>query len=143
MRIYGYWTIFVALCISAVAAYYSIVGLVAIFAAAMIPIVIMGSVLEIGKLTTAVWLHLNWKNARWFVKIYLTSATILLMFITSMGIFGYLSKAHIERTSASQESVEKIEQIKTEILRYTNIANRAEEKIIKLEINREKKDKTK
>jgi len=63
----------------------------------------------------------------------LSVAVVVLMFITSMGIFGYLSKAHIEQTSASQESIEKIEQIKTEILRFTNIANRAEEKIIKLE----------
>ena len=133
MRIYGYWTIFVALCISAVAAYYSIVGLVAIFAAAMIPIVIMGSVLEIGKLTTAVWLHLNWKNARWFVKIYLTSATILLMFITSMGIFGFLSKAHIEQTSAAGENVAQLERIEKELVRNTDIIARAEAKIDKAE----------
>ena len=133
MRIYGYWTIFVALCISAVAAYYSIVGLVAIFAAAMIPIVIMGSVLEIGKLTTAVWLHLNWKNAKWFVKIYLTSATILLMFITSMGIFGFLSKAHIEQTSAAGENVAQLERIEKELVRNTDIIARAEAKIDKAE----------
>ena len=133
MRIYGYWTIFVALCISAVAAYYSIVGLVAIFAAAMIPIVIMGSVLEIGKLTTAVWLHLNWKNARWFVKIYLKSATILLMFITSMGIFGFLSKAHIEQTSAAGENVAQLERIEKELVRNTDIIARAEAKIDKAE----------
>lgn len=133
MRIYGYWTIFVALCISAVAAYYSIVGLVAIFAAAMIPIVIMGSVLEIGKLTTAVWLHLNWKNAKWFVKIYLTSATILLMFITSMGIFGFLSKAHIEQTSAAGENVAQLERIEKELVRNTDIIARAEAKINKAE----------
>jgi len=133
MRIYGYWTIFVALCISAVAAYYSIVGLVAIFAAAMIPIVIMGSVLEIGKLTTAVWLHVNWKNAKWFVKIYLTSATILLMFITSMGIFGFLSKAHIEQTSAASENVAQLERIEKELVRNTDIIARAEAKIDKAE----------
>ena len=133
MKIYGYWTIFVALCISAVAAYYSIVGLVAIFAAAMVPIIIMGTVLEIGKLTTAVWLHINWQNAKFFVKVYLTTATILLMFITSMGIFGFLSKAHIEQTSAAGENVAQLERIDTEIARNTNIIARSEQKIDKAE----------
>jgi len=133
MRIYGYWTIFVALCISAVAAYYSIVGLVAIFAAAMLPIIIMGTVLEIGKLTTAVWLHINWQNAKFFVKLYLTTATILLMFITSMGIFGFLSKAHIEQTSAAGENVAQLERISTEIARNEDIIARAEVKITKAE----------
>lgn len=133
MRIYGYWTIFVALCISAVAAYYSIVGLVAIFAAAMLPIIIMGTVLEIGKLTTAVWLHINWQNAKFFVKVYLTTATILLMFITSMGIFGFLSKAHIEQTSAAGENVAQLERISTEIARNEDIIARAEVKITKAE----------
>ena len=133
MRIYGYWTIFVALCISAVAAYYSIVGLVAIFAAAMVPIIIMGTVLEVGKLTTAVWLHINWKNAKFFVKAYLTTATVLLMFITSMGIFGFLSKAHIEQTSAAGENIAQLERIDTEIARNTDIIARAEQKINKAE----------
>lgn len=133
MRIYGYWTIFVALCISAVAAYYSIVGLVAIFAAAMLPIIIMGTVLEVGKLTTAVWLHINWQNAKFFIKVYLTTATILLMFITSMGIFGFLSKAHIEQTSAAGENVAQLERISTEIARNENIIARAEQKIDKAE----------
>lgn len=133
MRIYGYWTIFVALCISAVAAYYSIVGLVAIFAAAMLPIIIMGTVLEVGKLTTAVWLHINWQNAKFFVRAYLLIATILLMFITSMGIFGFLSKAHIEQTSAAGENVAQLERITTEIARNENIIARAEQKIVKAE----------
>lgn len=133
MRIYGYWTIFVALCISAVAAYYSIVGLVAIFAAAMLPIIIMGTVLEIGKLTTAVWLHINWQNAKFLVKAYLTTATVLLMFITSMGIFGFLSKAHIEQTSAAGENVAQLERISTEIARNEDIIARAEQKITKAE----------
>ena len=68
MRIFGFWTILAALSISMVAAYYSIVGLVAIFAAAAIPIIIMGTVLEIGKLTSAVWLHLFWKQAPLLIK---------------------------------------------------------------------------
>jgi hypothetical protein len=122
-----------ALSISAVAIYYSIAGLVAIFAAAAIPIMVMGTVLEIGKLVTAVWLHRYWSKAVWWLKTYLSVAVVVLMFITSMGIFGYLSKAHIEQTSASIESVEKISQLETEIARYTNIVERAEQKIEKAE----------
>ncbi|MAS63604.1 MAG: hypothetical protein CL815_00055 [Coraliomargarita sp.] len=122
-----------ALSISAVAIYYSIAGLVAIFAAAAIPIMVMGTVLEVGKLVTAVWLHKYWSQAVWWLKTYLSVAVVVLMFITSMGIFGYLSKAHIEQTSASIESVEKISQLETEIARYTNIVERAEQKIEKAE----------
>ena len=122
-----------ALSISAVAIYYSIAGLVAIFAAAAIPIMVMGTVLEIGKLVTAVWLHRYWSKAVWWLKTYLSVAVVVLMFITSMGIFGYLSKAHIEQTSASIESVEKISQLETEIARYTNIITRSEQKIEKAE----------
>ena len=118
-----------ALSISAVAIYYSIAGLVAIFAAAAIPIMIMGTALEIGKLVTAVWLHKYWSKAKWWLRTYLAIAVAVLMFITSMGIFGYLSKAHIEQTSASIESVEKINQLDTEISRYKSIITRAEEKI--------------
>ena len=131
--ILGILVLLSALSISAVAIYYSIAGLVAIFAAAAVPIMIMGTALEIGKLVTAVWLHKYWQQSVWWLKTYLSIAVIVLMFITSMGIFGYLSKAHIEQTSASQESIEKIEQIKSEISRYTNIVERAEQKIIDLE----------
>jgi hypothetical protein len=81
----------------------------AIFAAAAIPIMIMGGILEVSKLVTAVWLHRYWKQATWWLKTYLTTAVIVLMLITSMGIFGFLSKAHIEQTSASEESVAKVE----------------------------------
>ena len=118
-----------ALSISAVAIYYSIAGLVAIFAAAAVPIMIMGTALEVGKLVTAVWLHKYWSRAKWWLRTYLAIAVAVLMFITSMGIFGYLSKAHIEQTSASIESVEKISQLETEIGRYKGIISRAEEKI--------------
>ncbi len=122
-----------ALSISAVAIYYSIAGLVAIFAAAAIPIMVMGTVLEVGKLVTAVWLHKYWGKAVWWLKTYLSVAVVVLMFITSMGIFGYLSKAHIEQTSASIETTEKITQLETEIARYTGIVERAEQKIDKAE----------
>ena len=122
-----------ALCISAVAIYYSVAGLVAIFAAAALPIMIMGGVLEVGKLVTAVWLHRYWKQATWWLKSYLSVAVLVLMFITSMGIFGFLSKAHIEQTSAGEESVAQVQQIETEIGRLNGVIARADEKIIKLE----------
>ena len=122
-----------ALSISAVAIYYSIAGLVAIFAAAALPIMIMGGALEIGKLVTAVWLHRYWKQATWWLKSYLSIAVVVLMFITSMGIFGFLSKAHIEQTSASLESVEQVQRIETELARFDSIITRAEEKIQKAE----------
>lgn len=95
---FGAFVMAVALGLSAVAAYYSIVGLVAIFAAAAMPIVIMGSILEVAKITVTVWLHQYWHRCQWLMKTYLTLAVIMLMFITSMGVFGFLSRAHIEQT---------------------------------------------
>lgn len=107
--IFGFITFLTALTISAVAIYYSVAGLAAIFAAAVIPIIVMGVSLEVGKLVTAVWLHRYWSQATWWLKTYLSVAVFILMFITSMGIFGFLSKAHIEQTSMSQEQVALIE----------------------------------
>ena len=94
---FNYLVLLTALTISGVAAYYSIIGLTAIFAAAFWPIVIMGSVLEAGKLVTSVWLKKYWDQANWQLKTYLTSAVIILMLVTSMGIFGFLSKAHMDQ----------------------------------------------
>ena len=126
-------TLITALAISAVAIYYSVAGLVAIFAAAAIPIMIMGGVLEVSKLVTAVWLHKYWKQATWWLKSYLSIAVIVLMFITSMGIFGFLSKAHIEQTSASEESVARVETLQSEIDRQLGIVGRAENRVRALE----------
>jgi hypothetical protein len=126
-------TFITALSISAVAIYYSVAGLAAIFAAAVIPIIIMGGVLEIAKLVTTVWLHRYWSQARWWLKTYLSVAVIVLMFITSMGIFGFLSKAHIEQTSASQESVAQVERYDNEIRRQTSLVERYEARIKQLE----------
>jgi hypothetical protein len=126
-------TFITALCISAVAIYYSVAGLAAIFAAAVIPIVIMGGVLEIAKLVTTVWLHRYWDQARWWLKTYLSIAVLVLMFITSMGIFGFLSKAHIEQTSAAQESVAGAERFNNEITRQTGLIERYETRIKQLE----------
>jgi len=115
--IFGYFTLIVALIISAIAAYYSIVGLTAIFAAAVIPIIIMGAALEVGKVTAAVWLKLNWERASWVYKFYLVPAVAFLMILTSMGIFGFLSKAHSDQSLIGGDFQSKIaiydEKIKT------------------------------
>ena len=131
--IFGILTLITALAISAVAIYYSVAGLMAIFAAAALPIMIMGGTLEIAKLVTAVWLHKYWERATWWIKTYLVTAVVVLMFITSMGIFGFLSKAHIEQTSASEESVARVETIVSEIARQESIIDRAEVRITQLE----------
>ena len=129
----GILVLITALSISAVAIYYSIAGLVAIFAAAAIPIMIMGGVLEVGKLVTAVWLHRYWSQAKWWLKYYLATAVLVLMFITSMGIFGFLSKAHIEQTSASVENVAQVQQIDKQIAQLNAVISRAEDTINKTE----------
>ena len=105
------------LTISAVAIYYSVVGLTAIFSAAAIPIIIMGSALEVGKLVCASWLKANWERAPRFMKYYMIVAVMVLMLITSMGIFGFLSKAHNDQNLVSGDVQSKIaiydEKIKT------------------------------
>lgn len=111
----SYFTLLVALSLSAVAAWYSIVGLTAIFAAAVIPIVIMGGILEVAKLTATVWLHEHWARCRWLMKSYLVSAVIILMVITSMGIFGFLSRAHIEQSAPIGDTAAQIEIIEEKI----------------------------
>ena len=123
----------VALSLSGIAAYYSIIGLAAIFAAAVIPIIIMGGILEVAKLTVTVWLHQHWDRARWVMKLYLVPAVAVLMFITSMGIFGFLSKSHIEQTSANTESLVQVERIVSEIARAEAGIARSEQKIAKAE----------
>ncbi len=94
----SYLTLFIALCLSAVAAFYSIAGLTAIFAAAVIPIIIMGGILEVAKIVTTLWLHEYWQQAKLSLKLYLVPAVAVLMLMTSMGIFGFLSKAHLDQT---------------------------------------------
>ena len=106
--LYGYFTLFVALTISVVAEFYSIVGLTAIFAAAFWPVVIMGAALGVGKVTAAVWLKMNWDRAKWTYKLYLVPAVVFLMFLTSMGIFGFLSKAHSDQSLVSGDVTSKI-----------------------------------
>ena len=106
----NYIALLTAISISSVAAYYSIYGLTAIFSGVFWPIVIMGSVLEVGKIVTTVWLHTYWHQLRWLLKSYMSMAVIVLMFITSMGIFGFLSRAHIEVTSQAGGGEPSLEQ---------------------------------
>jgi len=116
--IFGFGILATALLLSAVAAYYSVAGLTAIFSAAVVPVIIMGGSLELGKIVATVWLHNNWKRAGIVFKLYLVPAIAFLMILTSMGIFGYLSKAHSDQNLVSGDVVSKIaiydEKIKTE-----------------------------
>ena len=113
----AYLTLFSGLTISAVAIWYSVAGLVSIFSAAVIPIIVMGVVLEVSKLIATVWLKLNWSHAPVFIRSYLLAAIAILMLITSMGIFGFLSKAHSDAGLVSGDVQAKIsvydEKIKT------------------------------
>lgn len=96
--ILDYLALLIALLISSVSAFYSISGLTAIFAASQVPIIIMGTALEVGKVVTTVWLRKNWNQVTLVMKIYLMLSTVMLMLITSMGIFGFLSKAHLDQS---------------------------------------------
>lgn len=126
-------TLVVAIAISAVAAFYSIAGLVAIFSAAAIPIIIMGVVLEIGKLVTASWLYHNWKTVPFLLKTYLTTAVVVLMVITSMGIFGFLSKAHLDQTISVGDNTVIIERLEQKIAREQRNITDAETVIAQLD----------
>ena len=108
-------TLLVALTLSAIAAWYSVLGLTAIFAAAVIPIIIMGGSLEVAKVVTTVWLHRYWDRAGWKLKLYLVPAVMALAFLTSMGIFGFLSKAHSDQTLVSGDVGAKVELIDEKI----------------------------
>ena len=106
--ILAYLLLLTGLTISAVAIYYSVVGLTAIFSAAAIPIIIMGTTLEVAKLVCASWLKQNWTRVPRMMKTYMSIAVIVLMLITSMGIFGFLSKAHNDQTLVSGDVGSKI-----------------------------------
>ena len=129
-------TLLSALSISGVAIFYSVIGLATIFPGAFWPVVIMGSVLEVGKLIAASWLYRNWKHTRFLLKTYLTAAVVVLSLITSMGIFGFLSKAHLEQNLASENLTQRIELInskitsqQTYILRQNAVIERAEKSL--------------
>jgi hypothetical protein len=139
---FGILTLLTALAISSVAAYYSIIGLMAIFSGATTSIAVMGVCLEIGKLICASWTFTNWKTSPFVMKTYFIGAVIVLMLITSLGIFGFLSKAHIQQSSNTilmESKIQRIElkitQRQKEIGRHQsrlNILDKAFEKYISL-----------
>lgn len=112
-----------AFALSAAAAVYSIIGLMAIFAAAPVPIAIMGSILEVSKLVVASWLYRNWKEVPFLLKSYLTTALVILMFLTSMGIFGFLSSAHLEQTAPTGDVMAQVAEIDEKINTEREIIN--------------------
>ena len=124
-----------AISISVIAAGYSIVGLSTLFAGAVVPIIAMGSALEIGKLVATSWLYNNWRNklVPKTIKVYLTFAVIVLIFITSMGIFGFLSKAHLDQVQPTSSNEIRIELIDKQIVQQENIIDRAENTLNQLD----------
>jgi flagellar basal body-associated protein FliL len=107
-----------AISLSCIAAFYSIAGLTAIFAAAVVPIIIMGGILEVSKLVVASWLYRNWNDVPTTFRVYFTTAIIILMMLTSMGIFGFLSKAHLDQAVPAGDVTAQVQifddKIKTE-----------------------------
>ena len=129
-----------AISISAIAAGYSIIGLATLFAGATMPIIAMGSALEVGKLVAASWLYNNWRNelVPRTIKAYLTFAVIVLIFITSMGIFGFLSKAHLDQVKPTSSNNIKIELIDNQIKQQELIITRANKTLSLLDSTLEK-----
>ena len=123
-----------AISISIIAAGYSIIGLATLFAGAVIPIIAMGSALEVGKLVAASWLYHNWNSdVPRLLKAYLFGAIIILIFITSMGIFGFLSKAHLDQVQPTSGNDIKITTINNQITRQQNIIDRSEKTLLQLD----------
>ena len=116
-KLFAYLVLLSGLLISGVAEYYSIMGLIAIYPAAVMPVVIMGVVLGLGKISATIWLKQNWSWSPFFVKAYVLPAIVVLMLITSLGVFGFLSKAHSDQSLVSGDAQSKIavydEKIKT------------------------------
>ena len=123
-----------AISISVIAAGYSIIGLATLFAGAVIPIIAMGSALEVGKLVAASWLYHNWKSdVPRLLKAYLFGAIIILIFITSMGIFGFLSKAHLDQVKPTSSNNIKIELLDNQIKSQQLIINRSQKTLDQLD----------
>jgi len=124
-----------AISISVIAAGYSIIGLATIFAGAYVPIIAMGSALEVGKLVAASWLYNNWRNSLVpkTIKAYLTTAVLVLIFITSMGIFGFLSKAHLDSVQPQANFTIQTELIDKQIANQEKIISRAENTLTRLD----------
>ena len=131
-------TFVTSLAIASVAAWYSIIGLTAIFSAAVIPIIIMGIVLEIGKLVAASWVYTYWNETGKLLRTYLVSAVFILMLITSMGIYGFLSKSHIDAGINTGEISVKIERVDNRIKSEQRQIDRAEKNILEMDTTLEK-----
>ena len=131
-------TFITSLAIAAVAAWYSIIGLTTIFSAAGVPIIIMGVVLEIGKLVAAAWVYQNWKETNVLLRYYLVSAIVVLMLITSMGIYGFLSKSHIDAGINTTEISVKLERLDNRIDSEQRQIDRAEKTLKQLDDRLEK-----
>ena len=131
-------TFVTSLAIAAVAAWYSIIGLTTIFSAAVIPIIIMGIVLEIGKLVAAAWVYNHWRETSILLRTYLVSAIVVLMLITSMGIYGFLSKSHIDAGINTSEISVKIERVDNRIKSEQRQIDRAEKNILEMDTTLEK-----
>ena len=131
-------TFITSIAIATVAAWYSIIGLTTIFSAAVIPIIIMGVVLEIGKLVAAAWVYQNWKETNILLKSYLVSAIVVLMLITSMGIYGFLSKSHIDAGINTTEISVKLERLDNRIDSEQRQIDRAEKTLKQLDDRLEK-----
>lgn len=132
-------TLFTSLLLATCAAYFSIVGIMTIFAGAAFAVMIMSTVLEIGKLVSTAWLHYEWDRINNLVRAYFIFAVLVLMFITSMGIFGYLSKAHIDQTIQVGGNNElKIEMLERKIQRQQGIINDSEKVVAQLDETVEK-----
>jgi len=121
----AYFIFFVALALSTVAAWYSVAGLMVLFAAAAIPVAIMASTLEVAKLVTASWLYNNWKRVPFALKSYLSFAVLVLMFVTSLGIFGFLSKAHLDQAMPAGDIATKLEIVDQKIAAQQDLINSA------------------
>lgn len=134
-------TLISGLGISAVAAYYSIIGLSTLFSGAVTAIIIMGIALEVGKLVTASWLYRNWKICNFFLRYYLLFAVMVLVFVTSIGIFGFLSKAHLDQVRPTSRNTEKIAVIEEKIIQYNVRIDREQGKINRAENDLRQLDK--
>ena len=128
--LFGIFTLITALAIAGVAAWFSIEGLMAIFSASALPIAIMAGTLEVGKLLTASWLYRYWHETSVLLKTYLSIAVVVLMLITSMGIFGYLSKAHLDQAGETGDAFAKVERIDGQIQREENKIALLEDRIL-------------
>jgi len=127
--LFGILTLITALAIAGVAAWFSIIGLMSIFSAAAMPIAVMAGVLEVGKLLTASWLYRYWDETGILLKSYLSVAVAVLMLITSMGIFGYLSKAHLDQAGESGDAFAIVERLESKVAREENKISILEDRI--------------